>query len=61
MEDHLKRELEPHEHVYHLNGDSKDNRIENLIIITKKSWNPNGKNQYSQGSLPTNSTGYNGN
>lgn len=36
MEDHLGRQLEPDEHVYHVNGDSRDNRIENLIIIKKK-------------------------
>jgi len=38
MEEHLGRLLEPNEHVYHVNGDSKDNRIENLIVIVKKSW-----------------------
>jgi len=36
MEEHLGRPLEHHEHVYHLNGDSRDNRLENLIMITKK-------------------------
>ncbi len=36
MEEHLKRPLESHEHVYHINANSKDNRIENLIIIIKK-------------------------
>lgn len=35
MEEHLGRGLEIHEHVYHVNGDSRDNRIENLIIIKK--------------------------
>lgn len=36
MEEHLGRLLASNEHVYHLNGNPKDNRIENLIIITKK-------------------------
>lgn len=36
MEEHLGRLLEPNEHVYHINGDSRDNAIENLIVITKK-------------------------
>lgn len=35
MEEHLGRFLEPNEHVYHLNGDSRDNRIENLVVIVK--------------------------
>lgn len=37
MEEHLGRMLEPNEHVYHLNADPTDNRIENLVIIQKKS------------------------
>lgn len=35
MEAELGRPLEPNEHVYHLNGDPKDNRIDNLVIIKK--------------------------
>lgn len=35
MEEFLGRELEPHEHVYHLNGDPLDNRIQNLVVIKK--------------------------
>lgn len=38
MEEHLGRMLEPNEHVYHLNGDSKDNSIENLVVIKKNSY-----------------------
>lgn len=44
MEDHLGRALETEEHVYHVNGDSRDNRIENLIIIKKKYKKPRKKN-----------------
>ena len=36
MEEHLGRDLEKDEHVYHLNGNSLDNSIENLIVIKKK-------------------------
>lgn len=36
MEEHLGRDLESNEHVYHINSDSEDNRIENLIVIRKK-------------------------
>ncbi len=36
MEEKLKRELKPNEHIYHVNGDSTDNGIDNLIIIIKK-------------------------
>jgi len=38
MEEHLGRLLESNEHVYHLNGDSTDNRIENLVVIPKKQY-----------------------
>lgn len=36
MSEHINRPLMSHEHVYHLNGDHFDNRIENLVLITKK-------------------------
>lgn len=39
MEEHLCRPLESNEHVYHLNGESIDNRIENLVVIVKKQYN----------------------
>ncbi len=37
MQEHLGRQLESHEFVYHINGDSLDNSLENLVLITKKS------------------------
>ena len=43
MEEHLGRLLEPNEHVYHINGNPKDNSLENLIVITKKSYDVNVK------------------
>lgn len=39
MEFHLGRVLESNEYVYHINGDSRDNRIENLVVIIKKGKN----------------------
>lgn len=35
MEEHLGRELESFEHVYHKDGNSTNNDIDNLIVITK--------------------------
>ncbi len=37
MEDHLGRCLESYEHVYHRDGDSTNNELENLVIIIKRS------------------------
>lgn len=35
MEDFLGRDLLPNEHIHHLNGDKKDNRIENLQMVSQ--------------------------
>jgi hypothetical protein len=34
MEAHIGRELRPGEHVHHINGDSTDDRIENLELLS---------------------------
>lgn len=34
MEQHLGRKLESWEHVHHVNDDSSDNRIENLVVLS---------------------------
>lgn len=34
MEQHLGRKLERWEHVHHINDDSHDNRLENLVVVS---------------------------
>ncbi len=41
MREHLGRDLFPNEHVYYLNGDQSDNRINNLVVIKKAQKNSN--------------------
>lgn len=36
MEEHLGRLLEKNEHVYHIDGDHRNNDIENLVLIKKQ-------------------------
>ena len=36
VEAHIGRTLEPYEHVYHKDGDSKNNDIGNLVVIVKR-------------------------
>lgn len=35
MEKHIGRKLLKEEHIHHVNGDPKDNRIENLMIVSQ--------------------------
>jgi hypothetical protein len=46
MSNHLKRPLEPTEHIHHINGDRTDNRFKNLELInrSKHAYNHGKKN-----------------
>ena len=35
MENHLGRKLEPNEHVHHIDGNPRNNSLDNLVVLTK--------------------------
>lgn len=39
MAEHIGRPLKPYEHVYHKDGDPKNNDLDNLTLIVRKSIN----------------------
>jgi len=47
MEQHIGRKIEKGEHVHHINGNPKDNRIENLQVLTASEHSKLHKSHYS--------------
>lgn len=45
MEKRFKRRLLPNEHVHHINGIKNDNRLENLVVLTRDQHNHLHKSQ----------------
>ena len=48
MEEHLGRKLERNEYVHHINGNKKDNRLENLMVMTPQAHNDLHKTKLSR-------------
>ena len=48
MEQHIKRPLESHEHVHHIDGNRANNNINNLIILTRSDHNTIHKSEQSK-------------
>ena len=45
MFNHLKGKLDPTKNVHHINGNKKDNRIENLVVLSKAEHNSHHKKE----------------